>query len=117
MHQDDEPLATAGNPGAIGLAPAAAVDEQLFEDILDLEGALRLTTQATAGIGAPRAGEIEALGWRVPNPTASRLLALATEIRNATQSADVLRVREAQLAVIDALVDLRAALWSRELQD
>ncbi|MGF7156284.1 hypothetical protein [Novosphingobium gossypii] len=117
MHHDDEPLATAGNPGAIGLAPAAAVDEHLFEDILDLEGALRLTTQATAGIGAPRAGEIEALGWRVPNPTAARLLALATEIRTATQSADVLRVREAQLAVIDALVGLRAALWRRESQD
>lgn len=117
MHQDDEPLATASRPDAIKPVQAEAVDERLFEDILDVEGALRLSTQATAGIGAPRAGEIEALSWRLPGPAAARLLALAAEIRAATQATDVHRVRNAQLSVIETLEKLRASIWTKVAQD
>lgn len=117
MHHDDEPLEAAVPSRDPAVASGASIDERLFEDILDLEGALRLTTQATAGIGAPRAQEIEALGWRVPEPAAARLLALSTEIRSATRDGNIAAVRKAQLGVIEALVTLRTSLWSRNSED
>lgn len=124
MQQDDEPLGgvttPSGAPEIKGAGPggtASAIDERLFEDILDLEGALRLTTQATAGLGAPRAGEIEALGRQLPEPAGSRLQQFANDIRSATQAGNIMGVREAQLGVIDSLTALRTAVWSTSSED
>jgi len=124
MQHDDEPpggvTSPSGAPGNAGAGPQAtssAIDERLFEDILDLEGALRLTTQATAGLGAPRAGEIEALGRQLPEPAGSRLQQFANDIRAATQAGNIMGVREAQLGVIDSLTTLRTAAWSTSAED
>ncbi|MEE4450602.1 hypothetical protein V2S85_03040 [Novosphingobium resinovorum] len=121
MRQDDEPQGAVTTPsGSPASGPDARpqphdpIDVHLFEDILELEGGLRLTTQATAGLGAPRAGEVAALGLRLPEPASSTLQELSERIRTATQAGDLGAIRESQLAVIEALAELRSMLWSKE---
>lgn len=120
MHQDDEPLnaaaTTPSGPEAVA-AQGVTIDEHLFEDILDLEGALRLSTQATAGLGAPRATEIEMLGHKLPQPAAAKMQDLAGEVRKATQKGDLARVRECHLQVIDTLVLLRTTCWATRAEE
>lgn len=120
MHQDDEPLSAAATtpsgPEAVA-AQDSSIDEHLFEDILDLEGALRLSTQATAGLGAPRAVEIETLGSKLPQPAATQMQDLAGEVRKATQAGDLARVRECHLQVIDTLVSLRTTCWAIKTEE
>ncbi|WP_156799895.1 hypothetical protein [Novosphingobium resinovorum] len=115
MQHDDEPLnaaaTTPSGPEAVA-AQGVTIDEHLFEDILDLEGALRLSTQATAGLGAPRATEIVMLGRKLPEPSAAKMQVLADEVRKATQAGDLARVRECHLHVIDTLVSLRTTCWA-----
>ncbi|PNU02562.1 hypothetical protein [Novosphingobium guangzhouense] len=123
MHQNDEPLdAAATTPGleavAAQVVPAGTViDEHLFEDILELEGALRLSTTATAGIGAPRATDIEKLADELPQAITARLQELADGVRSATIAGDLTKIRECHLDVIDTLVALRAALWPLKTEE
>jgi len=124
MYKDDKPLAApanAANAGAAGAAVAAApiwstAQEQdaLFEDILDIEGPLRLALASPTGAASPSVSEVEtavaALAKRVPEAIFSQLRIHTQALRVASNDQDKVQVRANQAALVDALASLREAL-------
>jgi len=127
MYQDDEPLNASGTPRKFAsIKPAApavphagsttveAAEDALFEDILEIEGALRMAMASVAGFGAPATGQVERgigeLAGRIPDEDFVLLRAHAQALTAATDNKDAAQVRSSQVLLVDALTSLRRML-------
>jgi hypothetical protein len=86
-------------------------EDTLFEDILDIEAALRTAMSAVAGFTAPADDVAERgiaqLAGRIPDEDFTALQAQADALRAAIEAQDAGAVRTGQAAIVDSLVALR----------
>lgn len=92
----------------------ARANDELFEDILDIEGSLRIAASAVAGFSTPGGDELEGglrlLEGRIPMDDYSHIRADADRIHAAAQADDAEGVKAAQTAIVNRLVQLRDAI-------
>ncbi|HUD29689.1 MAG TPA: hypothetical protein VMQ93_12510, partial [Novosphingobium sp.] len=117
MFKDDKPTNAAND--AANLVPIIAPDDEwvnirahdeLFEDVLDIEGPMRVAMTAVAGFSSPGLDEFErgiaVLDGRIPDAACSRLRAEAAVLRATVDAGDAAGVRSAQAAIVDNLASL-----------
>ncbi|MYL97609.1 hypothetical protein GR702_07455 [Novosphingobium sp. FGD1] len=92
----------------------ARANDELFEDILDIEGSLRIAASAVSGFSMPGGDELESglrlLEGRIPMDDYSQMRADADRVRAAAQADDAEGVKAAQTAIVNRLVQLRNAI-------
>lgn len=86
----------------------------LFEDILDIEGALRVALAADADftpsdLEQMKLGIVDLAG-RVPDAVLAQLRTLAGDLQAAVAADDAAQVRASQSALVETLTSLRATL-------
>lgn len=118
MFKDDKPLAAANDTAKVKVVDAsqgewatAQNEDDLFEDILDIEGPVRSAMIAVAGFSSPGVDDLErgiaVLDGRIPEETSALLRTQADTIRKTAAAGDAAGMRVAQGAVVDLLVALR----------
>jgi hypothetical protein len=118
MFKDDKPLAAANDTAKVSPVDAAEGDwamaraeDDLFEDILDIEGPVRSAMTTVAGFTMPGIEDLESgitlLEGRIPDEASTSLNTGAARIRKAVAAGDAAEVRAAQSAVVEMLVALR----------
>ncbi|WP_404480120.1 hypothetical protein [Novosphingobium sp. BL-52-GroH] len=123
MYEDEEPLNSHRDIRKIAVAdpamPHAAWTsreggDKLFEDILDVEGALRVAMASAAGFYVTDIDKVELgigeLAGRLPEPSASQLRAHAQALRAAIDAKDAPQVRANQAVIVETLTALRKTL-------
>jgi hypothetical protein len=118
MFKDDKPAGAANEVD--GAIPAPTQDEEwtkarerdeLFEDILDIEGPVRFAMTAVAGFAQPGTAELDrglaVLDGRIPEAASLQLRAHVNALSAAADANDVTGVRAAQGTIVDMLVSLR----------
>ncbi|MFC0204556.1 hypothetical protein [Novosphingobium soli] len=125
IHKNEQPLegaaaAEIGTSGPLagqaperGPSPALAA-ETLFEDILDVEGAVRLAMNSDAGLRTERVEEVAegltTLEDRLAPEAAAQLHSALEALREAVAIRDIPQVRVQQAAIVEALVTARESL-------
>ncbi|EJL31177.1 hypothetical protein [Novosphingobium sp. AP12] len=118
MFKDGKPTGAANDVGSAIPTPTqdeewaqARERDELFEDILDIEGPMRLAMTAVAGFAQPGIAELDrglaVLDGRIPEAASLQLRAHANALSAAADANDVTGVRAAQGTIVDMLALLR----------
>jgi hypothetical protein len=92
-------------------AAEETLEDTLFEDVLDIEAALRTAMSAVAGFSAPADDVVEhgiaQLAGRIADEDFATLSSQADTLRAAVEAQDAAGVRAGQAAIVESLVMLR----------